>query len=213
MTSPQAGQRTPRIPAGRAAAQPTTPLARTAGQQAGPQPELTDGTVRLRAFSEADIGRAIEACRDPETQRWTTVPSPYNREHAEFFVLQHAPAQWRTGSGVVWVTCGPDGLYAGSMDLRLNPIDPGVGNVGFLCAPWARGRGLTTAALRLACRWGFEALGLARIEWRAYVGNDASRRVAEKVGFVMEGTARRALVQRDQRRDAWMGSVLPADLR
>ena len=60
--------------------------------------------------------------------------------------------------------------------------------VGFWMAPWARGRGIMTDAVRLVCRWGFADLGLGRIEWWANVGNDASRRVAEKVGFTMEGT-------------------------
>lgn len=90
--------------------------------------------------------------------------------------------------------------------------DPDIADVGFSCAPWARERGVTTAALRLACRWGFEQLRLARIEWRAYVGNDASRRVAEKAGFVLEGVQRARLAQRGERRDCWVAGLLPGDL-
>ena len=40
------------------------------------------------------------------------------------------------------------------------------------------------------CRWGFRERGLQRIEWLAFVGNEASRRVAEKAGFRSEGTCR-----------------------
>jgi RimJ/RimL family protein N-acetyltransferase len=98
------------------------------------------------------------------------------------------------------------------MELRVSAEDRAIASVGFLCVPDARGRGLTTAALVLACRWGLENLGLARIEWRAYVGNHGSRRVAEKAGFVMEGTGRLALTQREHRRDAWIGSLIASDL-
>jgi len=102
---------------------------------------------------------------------------------------------------------------AGTVAVRIDADDPGMADVGFLAAPWARGRGWTTAALRLACAWGFDVLGLARIEWYAVVGNHASRRVAEKVGFVMEGTRRSGMVHRGERRDVWSGSLLPSDLR
>jgi hypothetical protein len=36
--------------------------------------------------------------------------------------------------------------------------------------------------------------------------------VAEKAGFVMEGTGRLALTQREHRRDAWIGSLIASDL-
>jgi RimJ/RimL family protein N-acetyltransferase len=64
----------------------------------------------------------------------------------------------------------------------------------------------------LACEWGFTELGLGRIEWQAYVENAASRRVAEKVGFHIEGLVRQRLVQRGVRRDAYIGSLLPGEL-
>lgn len=46
------------------------------------------------------------------------------------------------------------------------------------------------------------------IEWRAEVGNHASRRVAEKAGFVREGTLRKRLFHRGTVVDAWVGSLL-----
>jgi RimJ/RimL family protein N-acetyltransferase len=189
------------------------PLGRVVPAQPGPQPEITDGTVILRRLLERDIDAVHLACQDPEVQRWTTVPAPYLREHAEFFVREHAPARWRAGTGITWAIAGPDREYAGSMELRISADDRALGSVGFLCVPAARGKGWTSAALRLACEWGFTNLRLARIEWRAYVGNHASRRVAEKAGFVMEGTARLALVQRERRRDAWVGGLIASDLR
>ena len=188
-----------------------TPIGRVPGQ-VQPQPELTDGTVILRRLGETDIPAILAACQDPEVQRWTTVPAPYRREHAEFFVRQHAPSRWRTGTGAIWAVSATSRAYAGSMELRISTEDRGIASVGFLCVPSARGRGLTTAALVLACRFGFERLGLARIEWRAYVGNHGSRRVAEKAGFVMEGTSRLALLQREHRRDAWIGALVASDL-
>ncbi len=65
-------------------------------------------------------------------------------------------------------------------------------------------------AVATLTRWAFGALGLARIEWRAAVGNVASLRVAEKNGYTLEGTLRQALVVGDGRRvDCWVGSAAP----
>jgi RimJ/RimL family protein N-acetyltransferase len=74
--------------------------------------------------------------------------------------------------------------------------------------PRSRNQGVATAAVRALCRWIFTAQDLALIEWRCEVGNLASRRVAEKAGFLIEATLRRRLVHRGQRVDAWVGSLL-----
>ena len=84
--------------------------------------------------------------------------------------------------------------------------------IGYWMAPWARGQGVMTDAVRLVCDWGFDELGLGRIEWWANVGNYASRRVAEKVGFTMEGTVRARLLHRGERVDGWVAGLLPGEL-
>jgi RimJ/RimL family protein N-acetyltransferase len=175
--------------------------------------ELTDGVVRLRAFGTGDVATVTRACQDAETQRWTTIPVPYAESDAVWFIEEHAPAVWAGGTGGLWAVCTTDDeTYAGSMEVRRDAADPAIGDVGFATAPWGRGRGLTTRALRLACTWAFGSLGLVRIEWRAFVGNEASRRVAEKAGFRYEGLQRARLVQRGERRDCWTAGLLPDDL-
>ncbi len=81
--------------------------------------------------------------------------------------------------------------------------------IGYWTAPWARGQGVMTDAARLVCRFGFDVLGLERIEWWAGVGNDACWRVAEKLGFTREGTCRCRLLHRGERLDGWVGGLLP----
>jgi RimJ/RimL family protein N-acetyltransferase len=76
----------------------------------------------------------------------------------------------------------------------------------------ARARGIATDSVRVLCRWAFDVLGLDLIEWRAEVGNLASRRVAEKAGFRVEAVLRQRLVHRGMRVDAWVGSMLPAEM-
>jgi hypothetical protein len=54
--------------------------------------------------------------------------------------------------------------------------------VGFWVVPWARGRGVVSAALGLALDWAFGDLGLERIEMTALPDNDVVPRVAERFG-------------------------------
>lgn len=174
-----------------------------------PQPVLAaKGGLRLRPPEPRDFDAIVTACRDPESVRWTTVPDPYERKHAEDFTLRVTPAKWARGDGVVYAIADPDDAWAGSIDLTISADDPLVAEAGFLAAPRVRGRGYTTAALAALCEWGFGSLGLARIVWRAHVGNVASRRVAEKAGFTIEGTQRGGLAHRGQRKDAWVGGLV-----
>nr|WP_296068115.1 GNAT family N-acetyltransferase [uncultured Actinoplanes sp.] len=88
----------------------------------------------------------------------------------------------------------------------------GGAQVGYWMDPSARGHGVATAAVRALSEWAFDRLHLSMIEWRAEVGNVASRRVAEKAGFRFEGVLRRRLVHRGRRVDAWVGSLLADDM-
>ncbi|MGN9912074.1 GNAT family N-acetyltransferase [Phytohabitans sp. LJ34] len=176
----------------------------------GEQPVLTvKGGLRLRPPEARDFDAMVEACRDPESVRWTTVPDPYDRTHAEDFALRITPTRWGRGEGAIYAIADPDGSWVGAIDLIVSAHDPLVAEIGFLAAPGVRGRGYTTAALSAICEWGFRSLGLARIVWRAHVGNVASRRVAEKAGFTIEGTQRAGLAHRGERKDAWVGGLVP----
>ncbi len=183
-----------------------------------PQPVLHATTDRgekiiLRPAEPRDVDSIYTACADPETLEWTTLPLDYDRERAVGFVEDYAPGWWARGDGATWVIADAEGVYAGQLDLRVDPRDRQVADVGFITAPHARGRGYMTAALRTACAFGFERLELERIEWRAHVGNDGSRKVAERVGFQLEGIQRSGCKQRGERRDAWVAALLKDDPR
>jgi RimJ/RimL family protein N-acetyltransferase len=183
---------------------------------AADQPRLSGTTAAgdrlgLRAPEPADLDAMVTACRDPQSQLWTTVPRPYGPGDAEQFIRYAAPRRWAFGDGAIFAVTDADDAFVGSMALRLGPR-PDMCDVGYLVTPWARGRGYAPAALRLLVAWCVSALGLNRIEWRAYVGNDASRRVAEKAGFTIEGLQRDGCPHLDEYRDAWTGAIVAKDI-
>jgi RimJ/RimL family protein N-acetyltransferase len=186
---------------------------------------LSNENVRLSIPGADDVERVFELCQDDAIQRWTTVPSPYLREHASEFATAFVPRGWESGRVLTWAIRPPGDVLPGESEPELlgmvglhlddTPAPHQSAELGFWMAPEARGRGLVTEAARLAVDYGLdpEGLGLARVEWRAVVGNWASRRVAWKVGVRVEGEIRGLLVHRGQRLDGWIGTVLPSDPR
>jgi RimJ/RimL family protein N-acetyltransferase len=177
----------------------------------GEPPTLAAGRVRLRPPAVKDVTAIAVANQDPQIVRWFGVAEPYTDADARRYVEQEAPREWARGTEAIFVIADADDSYAGTADLRVSATDPAVGEVGFLVAPQARGRGHATAAVRALAEWGITELGLTRIQWRAEVGNDASRRVAEKAGFTMEGLVRQGYDQDGRRRDCWIASLLATD--
>jgi len=174
-------------------------------------PVLSDGVVSLRPPQADDAQAITRACQDPQIAQWTTVPVPYTREHAdEWLARRPTPTEW--WKNPTWsITVVPDDGWCGNIDLR--PDGEGGVEVGYLLAPWARGRGHASRALRTACAWAFTTLGVQVVTWYAYSGNVASLHTARNVGFqVPEHVFRAFGAQRGHRRDSWIGTLTPDDL-
>ncbi|NXY96266.1 GNAT family N-acetyltransferase [Streptomyces sp. BR123] len=165
----------------------------------------------LRPWAPEDTDAVHLACQDPDIQRWTTVPAPYEREHARGWTGEISPAGWRQDTEYSFAVCRADsGILVGAVGLHVR--GPAAYEVGYWAAKEHRGRGHTTEAVTAVSRWAFTELGAGRVEWRAEVGNAGSRAVAEKAGFRVEGVLRAALPVRGTWRDCWVGGLLPADL-
>lgn len=182
---------------------------------------LTTERLLLRPLRPSDADAVLAACQDPEIPRWTTVPVPYTRDHAVEFVERTSPDGWRDdtlyGFGVFTRDGGgrDGGTLVGTIALvriALIGAPHRQAELGYWTVKEHRGRGYTAEAGLALCRWAFVHLGVERMEWYAETGNEGSRAVALRIGFVMEGTARAKLVQRGTRRDAWTGALLPSDL-
>ena len=171
-------------------------------------PTLTDGVVTLRAHHDGDIDRCVEQCHDPASQRWTTVPLGYSRDDAARYIRDFMPAMWATdrewGFAVEY-----DGRFAGTVSLR-NEGDRRA-EIAFGAHADARGTGALERGCRLLLDWGFAEREVRTVIWYAYPGNWASRRLAWKLGFSFDGTLRSWLVQRDEPRDAWAGTLLAGE--
>lgn len=83
-----------------------------------------------------------------------------------------------------------DGTVVGAIDLHNIDHESQHAEVGYFLAEAARGHGIAGLALRQLEHFGFGDLALHKITILAATDNLASRRVAERAGYVLEGIER-----------------------
>ncbi len=157
--------------------------------------------VRLRAYRPDDAEAVAAGFNDPLCQRFMPpLPSPFTIRHAERFIAERVAAIFADG-GAVYAIADPetDDLVGGAGFDKVVP-DRGQAEIGYWIAPWARRRGLGTAALRALTAHAFDR-GLHRLELLTHAANPASQRVALAAGYQREGVRRGALPDRHDGRD------------
>lgn len=169
---------------------------------------IAAGWLTLRPFTPADIPWVYEVSLDPVLQHFLQIPSPYRLEDAARHVEQDYIGGWDDGRLAEFVAEETaTAVPLGRAGLQLKGA--GAAEVGYWTDPRARQRGVATAAVRALCQWAVTTAGIEFIEWRCDAGNIASRRVAEKAGFLIEARLRqRRRARHGVRADEWVGSLL-----
>ena len=175
-----------------------------------PEP-IPAGPVLLRRPVPEDADAITRACADPEIARFLPeIPAPYSRGDALEWITSISPADWAAGGASFVIAERATGEPLGT--IRLGPPDrAGNREAGYWLAPWARGRGYATTALRALAERAFAA-GVPRVWLHAEVENIPSQLVAHRAGFRLEGVLRGAQRARDgSRRDVAAFARLATD--
>jgi RimJ/RimL family protein N-acetyltransferase len=154
--------------------------------------------VELRAREEADIAvlhaelyNDVATRSRADSRPWRPLAadsseSPYRvreeRDDAACFSLVERAGGELAGEALLW-----------GIDLHNRNA-----HIGISLRPGFRGRGLATDALAVLCRYGFETRGLHRLQLETLADNVPMIKAAERAGFALEGTLRRA---------AWIGGT------
>ncbi len=166
--------------------------------------------VQLEPLDERwadDVAALIE---DSEVLRFTRIPEPPPAGFVRGWLRSYEAGR-RDGTREGFAATDGTGRFVG---LALAPqIDREAGEIelGYIVAPAARGRGAGTAILHLLTRWAFEDIQAQRAYLIIDVDNHASRRVAERSGYRLEGVMRSIHVKPGRRADAELWSRLPTD--
>jgi ribosomal-protein-serine acetyltransferase len=164
------------------------------------EPISPEHTEALWAATEASL---------EELGRWMLWAVDATREGTETFAAE-AEREWREGTGFHFAIL-LDGELAGALGLEVRAPINRIGEIGYWIRSDLAGRGLVTEAAEAVVAFGFEVLGLYRLELRAGVMNGASQRVAQKLGFHLEGTLRKGCPGGPEPYDCHMYGLLLED--
>jgi RimJ/RimL family protein N-acetyltransferase len=168
-----------------------------------PIPVLTGDLVTLRPHGLADADAVFERAVDPLAQKFTTVPLDYTREMAVEYVTEFTAPSPEQISWAIEL----EGRYAGTIDLRVMPVDVGAGSVGYATHQDVRGRGVMSDAVRVVVRYAFDVLGWQTIRWQAHAGNWGSAKAVWRVGFPVPTFVPDLLIERGRLVDGWMSTL------
>jgi len=155
-----------------------------------PAEPLVDGATMLRPWRDGDLAALAQIGRDPDVTHWMGLPRSYRDSDARAYLMSRYDGLHVGIRAPYAIAARDDGELLGSIALAHFVWLHGRSEVGYWLARAARGAGHATRAVRLICGWGFDALGLERIELHAAVDNPASQRVAERAGFSREAVLR-----------------------
>lgn len=155
-------------------------MSRTLGTPAAPT--LETPRLILRGWRPEDFAPYAAMLGDPETARFITARGGALTEAEAWSETAWLVGHWRLlGFGMFVVEERSTGAFLGRVGPLRPPLWPGF-EIAWSLAPGARGTGYATEAARAAIDWSFETFPLDRIVSVIDPRNEASRKVAERLG-------------------------------
>ena len=156
-------------------------------------PTLECRRLILRKMDKSDAADMFEYASNPAVTKYLTWDvHPNVRFSANY--LAYIQSRYRAGEFFDWaIELKENGKMIGTCGFTRFNFPSYSAEVGYVLNPAYWGCALAPEALSRVMRFGFEYLGLNRIEAKCMSGNVQSRRVMEKVGMTYEGTSRESM--------------------
>lgn len=143
----------------------------------------------LRPFADHDLPMVFKGLSHPQV-------IPYYGVRYDSLEATKAQMEWfadleKNGTGQWWAICSPDNrIFYGAGGLNQLNREHQKAEIGFWLLPEYWGRGLFAEAMPLILDYGFNTLGLHRIEGFVESENTNCKKAMAKLGFDHEGTMR-----------------------
>lgn len=182
-----------------------------------PPEQIETRRLVLSRFHRRDVASLEEGVRSSlaDLNEWLPwAHMDYTREDAVAFVRDSIQA-WREGKAFDYTIreVGDPDRHLGNISIWQTSRTGKIGEIGYWIRTDLLGRGYATEATEAVMRAGFVQMGLHKITLRIAVGNRASERVAEKLGFTVEGVLREELLIRGNWIDHTLYTMLEGEFR
>jgi len=151
-------------------------------------PELATSRLDLREITAADTGWYLGHFSRPEIVRGQGFAAPADLEAAARELRTYVFDLFALRAGFRWgMALGGQRELIGSLGFYRWVDDPcPVAEIGYDLDPEWWGQGLMTEALRAVLAFGFERMGLERVEALVMTDNERSCRLLERLSFARE---------------------------
>lgn len=169
---------------------------------------LSGDRVDLRPIEEDDLEFLRREINDPRVWRAIGRSRPVNgRQEREFF------EEVVCGDETVNLLIVADGTPVGTIGFNSIDREARRAEIGYWVAPDHHRQGYGSDAAERLVAYGFDQLGLHKIEARVFEFNDPSRRLLESVGFTREGVHRDEVFVDGSFRDTYWYGLLADEWR
>lgn len=133
----------------------------------------------------------------------------YTREY-----LKYIETRYDAGDFYDWAVIEKSsGKMIGTCGFTRIDTPNNAGEIGYVLNPEFHGKGYGTEAASEALRFGFDVIGLHRIEAKFMEGNVASLRVMDKLGMTFEGFRKESMLVKGKYRTIGISAILFDDYR
>lgn len=163
-------------------------------------PTLETGRLLIRKFSRRDSATLNDAIRAslPELNEWLPwARTDYEAGDATAFIRDSLQA-WKEDRAWDYTIRFRDdpGRHVGNISMWTVSKTGKIAEIGYWVRSDETSKGICTEAANALLGEAFGRLGFHKVVMRIAIGNEASHRVAEKLGFTREGVLREELLIR-----------------
>ena len=171
-------------------------------------PTLETERLILRRMSHFDIVDVFDYAKRSEVSEYL-LWYPHDEIGFTRKYLKIVDTKYKRGEFYDWAVVNKaDGRMIGTAGFTRFDIYNNTAEVGYVLNSLYWGKGLAAEATRAVITFGFEVLGLVRIEAKYMTGNIASKRVAEKCGMTEEGVMRQSVYAKGRYVDVAVAAIL-----
>ncbi len=176
------------------------------------QPTIETERLILRPYRLEDAAELQRLIGERDVvSTMTNVPHPYEDGMAEEWIGGRRESFEKGQTVDFAITHREEGYFIGGISLLDIDQPSQRAEIGYWIGKpyWRKGYG--TEAAKAIVKYGFETLGLNRINGRHFVRNPASGRILEKIGMKHEGRQRQAFKKWGQFEDWELYGILRSD--
>ena len=175
---------------------------------------LKRNQITLRKLRRSDAPDLQKAINHRDISRWTIlIPYPYTMADAREFIANCLKHYRKKDAFPFAIVSNETGKLVGVTKLDSIHVRDRRAELGYWLSKDYRGRGLTTEAVNLTCKFAFKSLKLHKVFALTFVLNTASQKVLKKNGFTLEGKLRKAQYKNRRWHDMLYWGLLDGDFK